>query len=56
MGREKVEKVKKILRFEGFLFVDGLNSGGGLALMWKEQGAVRLISYSSNFIDVSVHV
>ena len=33
----------------------GYNAGGGLALFWKDQVSVRLLSYSRNYVDVAVH-
>ena len=56
INREKVEKVQRRLRFDGLFFVEGVNVGGGLALIWKEQSLVRLISYAKNYIDVVIHL
>ena len=56
IGRSKVERVKHQLQYEGLFVVEGINSGGGLALLWKEKDSARLISFSKIFIDVSVHV
>ena len=56
VGRQHVERVKNKLRFEGCFIVDSAIGGGGLALFWKEKNWVRLISFSRNYIDISIHI
>ena len=34
----------------------GQNRGGGVALLWKDVGMARLLSYSSNHIDVEIQL
>lgn len=33
VGREKVERVRRRLQFEALFFMEGVNHGGGLALL-----------------------
>ena len=56
IGRQQVERVKNKLKFEGCFIVDSVKGDGGLTLLWKEKNWVRLISFSRNYIDVSIHI
>ncbi|XP_031101846.1 uncharacterized protein LOC116005747 [Ipomoea triloba] len=40
--------------FEGLLCVDRVAMGGGLALLWRDSDAATLMSYSNNYIDITV--
>lgn len=40
--------------FEGLFVVERVGMSGGLALLWRETGMATLLSYSTNYIDVSV--
>lgn len=50
----KVDIIKNKMGFEGMFAVLGNHSGGGIALLWREQHMAKLLAYSSNFIDVMV--
>ena len=53
MGK-KIEGICKALHFSGWYAVDAQGHGGGLALLWRNEGGV-LMKYSSNhFIDFEV--
>ena len=52
--RPKLEHLQKQLGYEGMFVVDCRGHSGGLALLWKERGWVKLLKYSRNFIDVQV--
>ena len=54
VNREKVEPVKKQLKFEGLFYVEGVRKGRGVAFMWKGKQSVKLISFSENFIDMQI--
>ena len=41
--RGRVERVQILLKYEGLFFVEGVNSGGGIALLWKEKHMVMLV-------------
>ncbi|XP_074336020.1 uncharacterized protein LOC141673185 [Apium graveolens] len=48
--KNKVEKVSKILGFA----VDPQGHGGGVALIWKNEGGINIVDSCSNFIDFEV--
>ena len=50
--RNKMEGIKRKLRYEGLFYVEGINNEGGLALLWKEKDMVNLLGFSKTFIDV----
>lgn len=50
--QSRLEVIKKKLGFEGLFAVEGRNNRGGLALRWKRKIDVKLLSFSSNHIDV----
>ena len=35
--------------------VEGVNSGGGITMLWKENNSLSLLSYSRNHVDKMVH-
>ena len=37
LRRNKMEDIKRKLRYEGLFYVEGINNGGGLALLWKDK-------------------
>lgn len=51
MKKNKVEQVCRKLRFAKFFAVDAQGHGGGLALFWKTDEGVHILSSCSNFID-----
>lgn len=54
MRQSHAERLKTKLNFESLFSVDGGGIGGGLALLWKDNGVANLISYSKNHIDIQV--
>lgn len=42
------------MHYEGMFYVREANSGGGLALFWKNKNSVSLLSHSQNHIDVEL--
>ena len=54
--KDRVERLKVSLGFEGMISVDSEGRSGGLALLWRHQDEVTLSSYSQNHIDVMVHI
>lgn len=52
--KERVDKIKNLIGFEGSFVVDVVGRSGGLALFWKYDGEFRLSSFSRNHIDVVV--
>ena len=52
--RPKLEYLQKQRGYEGMFVIDCRGRSGGLALLWKERGWVKLLKYSRNFIDVQV--
>lgn len=51
---ELVEKVREMLKFEGAFSVNAISKSGGIALLWRKQDDVQVLSYSRNHIDVKV--
>ncbi|KAL8099905.1 hypothetical protein AgCh_032239 [Apium graveolens] len=51
-NKERVDNLKNMLGFEGSFAVDVNGGSGGLALMWKYDGEVKITSFSRNHIDV----
>ena len=35
--RERVERVQRLLKYEGLYFVEGINNGGEITLLWKKK-------------------
>ncbi|KAF2325277.1 hypothetical protein GH714_026050 [Hevea brasiliensis] len=56
IGRDKVERIKRAVGYDGSFVVNPVGLRGGLALFWKYADLVRLLSYSRNHIDVEVLV
>ena len=55
-GMETIERIERRVRFEGVFFVKGINQGGCIAVLWKDKGAARLLSYSRNHVDVEIQL
>lgn len=49
--RNKVEKVCKKISFAKYFAVDAQGHGGGLALFWRNDEGVNILSSCGNFID-----
>lgn len=54
--KDIVEKVRNLLRFEGAFSVDSQGHGGGIAMLWRKESEVKVLSYSKNHIDVLVEI
>lgn len=54
--KEKVDQVKVELGFEGSFAVDSRGHSGGLAMLWKKQEEGRLLSFSTNHIDMELSI
>ncbi|XP_060960664.1 uncharacterized protein LOC133031228 [Cannabis sativa] len=54
--KEKVEFVKSSLGYEACFVVDAVRHSGGLAMIWKFQHEGRLLTYSTNHIDMVFHL
>lgn len=52
--KSRLDYVKSILGFEGCLVVEARGHSGGLALLWKSEAMVKILSYSSSHIHVLV--
>ncbi|VFQ82721.1 unnamed protein product [Cuscuta campestris] len=53
-ARDKAEVLRVKIGFEGLLAVDSVGTSGGLALLWRSNRSVNLISYSRFHVDVMV--
>ncbi|XP_042950158.1 uncharacterized protein LOC122282274 [Carya illinoinensis] len=53
-GKERVEAVRRSLKFEACLVVESRGSAGGLALMWKTNTMVSIYNYSRWHINAHV--
>lgn len=51
---EKIEKIKKQVGFAGCFGVDVQGHGGGVALLWKNEGGIMVTKSCNNFIDFEV--
>lgn len=51
-----MEKVAKVLGYEGFFTVDSHGHSGGIAFLWKNKDDAILSSYSKNHIDLFTSV
>ena len=54
MDREGFEKLYSELPFSNRIIVKKLDSGGGLALIWKNNEMLEFINYTDNYILVKV--
>lgn len=54
--KDKLDRLRISLGFEGAFVVDPQGKSGGLALFWRFEGEVRLLSFSQAHIDVEVLV
>lgn len=54
--KDKMDRIRTKLGFEGMITVDPLGRSGGITLLWREKEQVTLISMSNNHIDVETTV
>ncbi|XP_042962657.1 uncharacterized protein LOC122296930 [Carya illinoinensis] len=52
--KQKLENVRRALKFDGCFAIDSMGSSGGIALLWKVDWNVRIISYTRCHISASV--
>ncbi|KAL8125037.1 hypothetical protein AgCh_012638 [Apium graveolens] len=52
--RNKIEAVCKTIHFAGSFSIDAQGHGGGLALLWKNTGAVEIKDSCNHYIDFEV--
>lgn len=50
----KVDDIRKKLKFSGVFVVDRIGQGGGLMLLWDDSMSVSILSSSSGHIDVVI--
>ena len=53
--KKQLEKIKHKVKYTGLFTVPSCGRGGGLALLWKVEGAVWVDSFSKNHIDTVVN-
>ncbi|XP_019172466.1 PREDICTED: uncharacterized protein LOC109167850 [Ipomoea nil] len=56
VGRDHAERIRVKIGYEGLFYVDSDGLSGGLALLWKKNSTARLLSYSTNYVDVEVTI
>ncbi|XP_019177748.1 PREDICTED: uncharacterized protein LOC109172953 [Ipomoea nil] len=54
VDRDHAERLRVKLGFDGLFCIDSSGLSGGLALLWRANNTTRLISYSTNYVDVEV--
>ena len=52
--KERVEKLKELVNFDGAFTVETQGHSGGIAFLWRTQHEVKLLSYSKNHIDTII--
>lgn len=53
-SKDRIEAIKRTLRYEKFLVVDSKGRSGGLAMLWKDDIDVQLSTYSQWPISVLI--
>ncbi|XP_019171433.1 PREDICTED: uncharacterized protein LOC109166988 [Ipomoea nil] len=56
VGREHAEQIRVTIGFEGLFYVNNNGLSGGLALFWRKNSTTRLLSYSTNYVDIEVTI
>ncbi|XP_019165702.1 PREDICTED: uncharacterized protein LOC109161665 [Ipomoea nil] len=56
VDRDHAERLRVKLGFDGLFCIDSSGLSGGLALLWRANNTARLISYSTNYVDVEVTI
>ena len=51
VDKEVIERISRKLQYKNILVVPHHNRGGGLALLWKEDFAMKVLTSSNNHID-----
>ena len=55
-SRNKLERIKIQLGYDGLFVVDRVGRSGGLVLFWKATSNVNLLQFGTNFMDAKVEV
>ena len=55
-SRNKLERLKIQLGYDGLFVVERVGRSGWLALLWKATSTVNLLQFATNFIDAEVEV
>ena len=56
LKKDRIERWKLTLGYEGVIVVDPIGHSGGLAFFWRNKDEARLLSYSQNHVDVECSV
>ncbi|XP_019156322.1 PREDICTED: uncharacterized protein LOC109153039 [Ipomoea nil] len=56
VARDHAERLRVKIGYEGLFYVDSDGLSGGIVLLWKKNSTARLISYSTNYVDVGVTI
>ncbi|XP_019183730.1 PREDICTED: uncharacterized protein LOC109178648 [Ipomoea nil] len=56
VARDHAERLRVKIGYEGLFYVDNDGLSGGIALLWRKNSTARLISYSTNYVDVGVTI
>lgn len=54
VNKKRIESICKTVHFAGCFVVESQRHGGGLALMWKNEGGVDIKGSSNHYIDFEV--
>ncbi|KAK8574785.1 hypothetical protein V6N12_062467 [Hibiscus sabdariffa] len=49
-----LKKIRKRLKFDSSFYIDPLGIAGGMALWWKSESNITILSADKNYIDTSV--
>lgn len=55
-NKNKMERVRRALRFDGLISVDDVGKSGGLAFLWRHKDQAQLRSESRNHIDMEINM
>lgn len=55
-SKNKLERIKLQLGYDGLFIVDRVGRSGGLVLLWKASSNVNLLQFTTNFINAEVEV
>ncbi|XP_062089022.1 uncharacterized protein LOC133795584 [Humulus lupulus] len=52
--KDKVDRIRNSLGFEGMIVVEAQGHSGGLAILWRHKEEAQLLSFGKNHIDVII--
>lgn len=55
-NKNKMERARRALRFDGLISVDAVGKSGGLAFLWRHKDQAQLRSESRNHIDMEINM